>query len=98
MWGLWIGLGWLRIETCGGHLCMNGLMNLWVPSNAGNFLTRCKPVSFSWTLLRGVSNGVRKHPFMLQYVYNIMQHAFIYRVVRLVTHPHSTLRRGPSFV
>jgi hypothetical protein len=35
---------------------MNAVMNLRVPQNAGNFLTICKPVSFSRrTLLRGVS-------------------------------------------
>jgi hypothetical protein len=32
------------------------VMNLWVPQNAGNFLTSCRPVSFSKrTLLHGVS-------------------------------------------
>jgi CRISPR/Cas system-associated protein Cas7 (RAMP superfamily) len=35
---------------------VNAVMNLRVPLNAGNFLTRCKPVSFSRrTLLHGVS-------------------------------------------
>jgi hypothetical protein len=34
----------------------NAVMNLRVQSNAGNFLTSCKPVSFSRrTLLHGVS-------------------------------------------
>jgi len=43
--GIWTGLGWPRIETGGG----NG-------GNAGNFLTSCKPVSFSrMTLHHGVS-------------------------------------------
>jgi hypothetical protein len=32
------------------------VMNFWVQKNAGNFLTGCKPVSFSRrTLLHGVS-------------------------------------------
>jgi len=36
---------------------VNAVMNLRVPQNAGNFLTSCKPVSFSRrTLLHGVSN------------------------------------------
>jgi hypothetical protein len=35
---------------------VNAAMNLWVPLNAGNFLTSCKSVSFSRrTLLNGVS-------------------------------------------
>jgi hypothetical protein len=34
---------------------LNAAMNLRVPENAGNFLTSCKPVSFSRTLLHGVS-------------------------------------------
>jgi hypothetical protein len=35
---------------------MNAVMNFRVPQNAGNFLSSCKPVSFSTrTLLRGVS-------------------------------------------
>jgi len=35
---------------------VNAVMNLWVSSNAGNFLTSCEPVSFSRrTLLHGVS-------------------------------------------
>jgi hypothetical protein len=35
---------------------VNAVMNLRVPKNAGNFLTSCKPISFSRrTLLRGVS-------------------------------------------
>jgi len=34
----------------------NAVMNLWVPQNAGNFLTSCEPVSFSrMSLLHGVS-------------------------------------------
>ena len=35
---------------------VNAIMNLRVPLNAGNFLTSCKPVSFSRrTMLHGVS-------------------------------------------
>jgi hypothetical protein len=35
---------------------VNAIMNFQVPYNAGNFLTSCKPVSFSRrTLLHGVS-------------------------------------------
>jgi hypothetical protein len=35
---------------------VNAVMNFWVPQNAGNFLTSCKPVSFSRGTLR---HGVR---------------------------------------
>ena len=36
---------------------VNAVMNLRFPYNAGNFLTSCKPISFSQrTLLHGVSN------------------------------------------
>jgi hypothetical protein len=34
---------------------VNAVMNLRVPYNARKFLTSCKPVSFSRTLLRGLS-------------------------------------------
>jgi hypothetical protein len=34
---------------------VSGVMNLRVTENAGNFLTGCKPVSFSRTVLCGVS-------------------------------------------
>jgi len=35
---------------------VNAVMNIWVPENVGNFLTSCKPVSFSRrALLHGVS-------------------------------------------
>jgi hypothetical protein len=35
---------------------VKAVMNVWVPKNAGNFLTSCKPVSFSRrTVLYGVS-------------------------------------------
>jgi len=48
-------MGWLKIGTGGGRLWVR-LMNLRVPWNAGNFLTSCKPVSFSKTTLHhGVS-------------------------------------------
>jgi hypothetical protein len=40
---------------------VNAVMNLRLPSNAWNFLTSCKPVSFSRrTLLYGVSKQVSK--------------------------------------
>jgi hypothetical protein len=39
---------------------VKAVMNLRVPQNAGNFLTSCKPVSFSRkTLLHGVINTLR---------------------------------------
>jgi len=49
----WIGLAQDRDRW---RTLVSALMNLRVPWNAGNFLTSCKPVSFSWrTLHRGVS-------------------------------------------
>ena len=36
---------------------VSAVMNLRVPCNAANFLTSCKPVSFSRTLHHGVSNS-----------------------------------------
>jgi len=35
--GAWTGLSWLRTGTGGGNF--KGV-NLWVPKNAGNFLTK----------------------------------------------------------
>jgi len=49
----WIGLAQDR-DGC--RKLVNTVMNLRVPYNAGNFLTSCKPVSFSRRiLLHGVS-------------------------------------------
>ena len=49
----WIGLAQDRDRW---WTLVSAVMNLWVPWNAGNFLTSCKPVSFSRrTLHHGVS-------------------------------------------
>ena len=48
----WIGLAQDRNRM---QTLVSAVMNLWVPSNTGNFLTSCKPVSFSRrTLHHGV--------------------------------------------
>jgi hypothetical protein len=54
MWGMdWIELA----EDRERWRAVNAVMNVWVPEIAGNFLTSCKPVSFSRrTVLRGVIN------------------------------------------
>jgi hypothetical protein len=42
---------------------VNAVMNLRVPKNVGNFLTSCKPVSFSRrTVLHAVSKTIRQTP------------------------------------
>jgi len=49
----WIGLAQDRDRW---RTLVSTVMNLRVPWNKGNFLTSCKPVSFSrWTLHHGVS-------------------------------------------
>ena len=58
----WIGLAQYRDRW---RTLVSAVMNLQVPWNAGNFLTNCKPVSFSRrTLHRAVSkyvNGITFH-------------------------------------
>ena len=49
----WIGLAQDRDRW---RTLVSAVMNLWVPRNGGNFLTSCKPVSFSRrTVLHGLS-------------------------------------------
>ena len=52
------GMDWIELAQDRDRwwALVNAGMNLWVPWNAGNFLTSCKPVSFTRrTLHRGVS-------------------------------------------
>ena len=51
----WIGLAQDRDRW---QTLVNAVMNLWVPWNVGNFLTSCKPVSFS---RRSLHHGVSKY-------------------------------------
>jgi hypothetical protein len=48
----WIVLALVRDRW---RALVTALRNLWVPQNVENFLTSCKPVSFSRTLLHGES-------------------------------------------
>jgi len=49
--GVWTGSSGLKIGTGGGAL-VNAVMNFRVPKNGENFLTSCKPVSFSGRTIR----------------------------------------------
>jgi hypothetical protein len=52
------GMNWIQLtqDSNRWRTLVNAVMNLRVPQNAGNFLTSCKPVSFSRrTLLHAVS-------------------------------------------
>ena len=51
-------VNWIRLakDRDRWQTLVSAVMNLWVPRNVGNFLTSCKPVSFSRrTLHHGVS-------------------------------------------
>jgi hypothetical protein len=51
------GMDWIDVAQNRGmwREVVNAVMNLRVLQNAGNFLNCCKPVSFSRTLIHGVS-------------------------------------------
>jgi hypothetical protein len=54
------GMDWIELAQDGDRwlALVNAVTNLQVPYNAGNFLTSCKPVSFSRrTLLHGGREG-----------------------------------------
>ena len=55
----WIGLAQ---DSDSWRTLVSAVMNLWVPWNAGNFLTSCKPVGFS---RRALHHGVSKYVCML---------------------------------
>jgi len=52
------GVDWIELaqDRDGWWALVTAIMNIWVPENAGNFLSSCEPVSFSRrTLHHGVS-------------------------------------------
>jgi hypothetical protein len=52
------GMDWMKLAQDRDRwwALVNAVMNLWVSQNAGNFLTSCKPLSFSRrTQFHGVS-------------------------------------------
>jgi hypothetical protein len=56
------GMDWFDLAQDGDRWrgLVNAAMNLRVPLNAGNFLTTCNPISFSRTVLHGVSKIVSR--------------------------------------
>ena len=70
----WIGLAQDRDRW---RTLVSAVMNLGVPWNAGNFLTSCKPVSFS---RRTLHNGVSKLQVMEHFWYFIQIQSWLQRV------------------